>query len=49
MKKIIILLLAILTKAQEFDQNFYYRLTTLWQGPEKSLDIINDGKNNKLQ
>src|SRR5687768_14242414 len=25
-----------------FDANSYYRLTTLWQGECKSLDIIND-------
>lgn len=31
------------------DTSFYYRLTTQWQGRGKSLDIINDGKNNKLQ
>ena len=48
MKTIIILLLAILSKAKVFDENFYYRLTTGWQGPGKSLDVINDGKNNKL-
>lgn len=35
-----------------FSQTFvngYYRLTTQWQGEGKSLDIINDGANNKLQ
>ena len=30
-----------------FDSNAYYRLTTMWQGDSKSLDIINDGKNNQ--
>ena len=30
-----------------FDENKYYRLTTQFQGDEKSLDIINDGKNNQ--
>ncbi|HRH40477.1 MAG TPA: hypothetical protein PKY82_02445 [Pyrinomonadaceae bacterium] len=34
--------------AQTFD-NGYYRLTTQWQGEGKSLDVINDGENNKLQ
>ena len=29
--------------------NGYYRLTTLWQGDGKSLGVINDGVNNKLQ
>jgi len=29
-----------------FDANSYYRLTTRWQGDGKSLDIVNDGKNN---
>lgn len=29
-----------------FDPNGYYRLTTEWQGTGKSLDVINDGKNN---
>ncbi|CAF0829023.1 unnamed protein product [Adineta steineri] len=28
------------------DENSYYRLTTQWQGDNKSLDILNDGKNN---
>lgn len=26
--------------------NGYYRLTTAWQGPTRSLDIVNDGVNN---
>ncbi len=30
-------------------ENGYYRLTTQWQGESKSLDVINDGANNKLQ
>lgn len=30
-----------------FDENKYYRLTTKWQGPGKSLDILNNGKNNQ--
>lgn len=34
--------------SQTFD-NGYYRLTTQWQGEGKSLDVINDGVNNKLQ
>ena len=29
-----------------FNSNAYYRLTCKWQGEGKSLDIINDGKNN---
>lgn len=32
--------------AAAFDQNKYYRLTCQWQGEGKSLDIVNDGKNN---
>ncbi|WP_153801074.1 RICIN domain-containing protein [Foetidibacter luteolus] len=30
----------------QVDTGFYYRLTTQWQGDGKSLDVINDGKNN---
>lgn len=30
-------------------ENGYYRLTTQWLGEGKSLDVINDGTNNKLQ
>lgn len=33
--------------AVNFDPNAYYRLTTLWQGECRSLDIINDGRNNR--
>jgi hypothetical protein len=35
--------------AQEFDSNSFYRLTTQWLGGGKSLDVVNDGTNNKLQ
>lgn len=28
--------------------NYYYRLTTQWQGDNKSLDIVSDGQNDKL-
>ncbi len=35
--------------AQNFDQNKFYRLTTQWQGEGKSLDVVNDGKNNRVQ
>ncbi|CAF4899864.1 unnamed protein product [Rotaria sp. Silwood1] len=31
---------------QDFDPTSYYRLTTQWQGNNKSLDVVNDGKNN---
>ena len=31
-----------------FTENAPYRLTTNWHGPGKSLDIINDGNNNKV-
>jgi len=31
-----------------FDTKSYYRLTTQWQGDGKSLDVVNDGKNNQL-
>ncbi|CAF4341831.1 unnamed protein product, partial [Rotaria sordida] len=30
-----------------FNPNIYYRLTTQWQGDGKSLDIVNDGTNNR--
>ena len=39
------------TMAQDanlFDPNKWYRLTTQFQGDGKSLDVINDGKNDKL-
>ncbi len=36
-----------LVVGQTIDPNYYYRLTTQWQGDGKSLDIVNDGKNNK--
>jgi hypothetical protein len=35
--------------AQSFDGSKFYRLTTEWQGEGKSLDVLNDGKNNQLQ
>lgn len=31
-----------------YDTTAYYRLTTLWQGECRSLDIINDGVNNQV-
>lgn len=31
------------------DTGYYYRLTTQWQGDGKSLDVVNDGTNNKIQ
>ena len=34
-------------KKEGFDSNAYYRLTSKWQGEGKSLDILNDGKNNQ--
>lgn len=34
--------------AQDFGNGFY-RLTTQWLGETKSLDVVNDGKNNQLQ
>lgn len=36
------------TWAQDVDPNYYYRLTTMWQGDTKSLDVIKDGTNNRL-
>jgi hypothetical protein len=35
-------------QAQDFDNGRYYRLTTMWQGDGKSLDVVNDGVNNQL-
>ncbi|MCF7993580.1 MAG: RICIN domain-containing protein [Chromatiaceae bacterium] len=35
--------------SQTIDANAYYRLTTQWQGEGKSLDVVNEGRNNKLQ
>lgn len=35
--------------AQSFDGTRFYRLTTQWQGEGKSLDVLNDGKNNQIQ
>lgn len=34
--------------SQSFESGFY-RLTTQWQGDGRSLDVVNDGVNNKLQ
>lgn len=33
---------------EKIDTSYWYRLTTNWQGDDKSLDVINDGNNNKL-
>ena len=33
--------------APAFESKSFYRLTTEWQGEGKSLDIVNDGKNNQ--
>jgi hypothetical protein len=35
-----------LVGSEHFNPEFYYRFTTQWQGDNKSLDIVNDGKNN---
>ena len=35
--------------SQFVDTSYWYRLTTKWQGDGKSLDIINDGKNNQIK
>lgn len=37
-----------LTLFGQFDETKYYRLTTKWQGEGLSLDVINDGINDKL-
>lgn len=37
-----------LVQAQSIEPNTYYRLTTQWQGDGKSLDVINDGTNNRI-
>ena len=37
------------TSALNLNPHMYYRLTTAWQGDCKSLDVVNDGTNNKLQ
>lgn len=34
-------------KTSKFDPDSYYRLKTQWQGDGKSLDIHNDGTNNR--
>lgn len=34
---------------ESIDTRYYYRLTTQWQGDGKSLDVVNDGNNNRLQ
>ncbi len=49
--KILLLFLLLLIAQSLYSQAFndgYYRLTTQWQGEGKSLDVINDGVNNKL-
>ncbi len=45
---LLLLLISQSIYSQPFE-NDYYRLTTQWQGEGKSLDVINDGTNNKLQ
>merc|ERR1719499_1129562 len=45
---IIKLLIITTTLSSMFDRRKYYRLTTKFTGPKKSLDIINDRKDNKL-
>lgn len=35
------------TPSPGFNGNAYYRLTNKWQGEGRSLDIVNDGKNNQ--
>jgi uncharacterized protein YkwD len=37
------------TASADFDPNKTYRITNQWQGVGKSLDVVNDGKNNRLQ
>jgi Protein of unknown function (DUF3421)/Ricin-type beta-trefoil lectin domain-like len=32
----------------DIDTQYFYRLTTQWQGSGKSLDVVNDGVNNKI-
>lgn len=45
----LVLLVGSIGSAQDFDPNYYYRITNGWQ-KGKSLDVVNDGdKNNKLQ
>ena len=39
----------VIAPTTKFDENAYYRLTTAWQGEGKSLDVINDGTNNRVQ
>ena len=34
--------------SKDIDASKHYRLTTKWLGEDKSLDVINDGKNNQL-
>ena len=34
--------------AQNFNENIYYRLTTQWQGENKSLDVVDNKSLNKL-
>jgi hypothetical protein len=36
----------IIAEEQDFNPNSYYRLTTQREGNNKSLDVVNDGKNN---
>ena len=42
-------LLTFLLSGISFAESSYVRLTSLWQGSEKCLDVINDGTNNKVQ
>lgn len=48
----LLFLFLLLINQTVYSQNFgdgYYRLTTQWLGNVKSLDVVNDGINNKLQ
>ena len=51
MNKTLILLSTILILGQvaiaQIDTKYYYRLTTLFQGDNKALDIINDASDDK--
>lgn len=40
------LVIFILAEVKDFDSDCYYRFTTQSQGPNKALDIVNDGRNN---
>jgi len=43
------MLVHFIVSKEHLDANSNYCLTTQWQGDDISLDVLNDGQNNKIQ